>query len=65
MVLLALGSRRAYAVAKRWGVRRGASGSRQRDRLRVEGSLARWLRRGRPNCGGVFQVAPAVCRLNS
>ena len=45
-------SRLAFVVAKRWGVRCGASGS-QRDRLRVEGSLARWLRRGRSNCEGV------------
>ena len=57
MVLLALDSWRAFVVAKRWGVGRGASGSRQRDRLRVEGSLARWLLRGRPNWQGVFDGA--------
>ena len=57
MVLVALVSRRAFVGAKRWGVRCGTSGSSQRDRLRVEGSLARWLRRGRPNCQGVFDGA--------
>jgi hypothetical protein len=54
VVLLALVSRRAFVVAKRCGVRRATSGSSQRDRLRVEVSLARWLLRGRPNCQGVF-----------
>jgi hypothetical protein len=57
VVVLALVSRRAFVVAKRWDVRRAASGSSRRDRLRVEGSLARWLRRGRPNCQGVFDGA--------
>src|ERR1017187_7369402 len=57
VVLLALVSRRALVVAKRCGVRRATSGSSQRDRLRVEGSLARWLLRGRPNCQGVFDGA--------
>ena len=57
VVLLALVSRRAFVVAKRWGVRRATSGSSQRDRLRVEGSLARWLLRGRPNWQGVFDGA--------
>ena len=57
VALLALDSRRAFVVAKRWGVRRATSGSSQRDRLRVEGGLARWLLRGRPNCQGVFDCA--------
>ena len=57
MVLLALVSRRASVVAKRWDVRCATSGSSQRDRLRVEGSLARWLRRGRSNRQGVFDGA--------
>ena len=57
MVLLALDSWRAFVVAKRWGVRHATSGSSQRDRLRVEVSLARWLLRGRPNCQGVFEGA--------
>ena len=57
MVLPALVSRRALDNAKRWGVRCGMSGSSQRDRLGVEGSLARWLRRGRPCCEGVFDGA--------
>ena len=57
VVLLALDSRRAFVVAKRCGVRRATSGSSQRDRLRVEGSLARWLLRGRPNWQRVFDGA--------
>ena len=57
MVLLALVSRRAFVVAKRRGAGCGTSGSSQRDRLGVEGSLARWLRRGRPCCEGVFDGA--------